>query len=82
MTSADTEYSQALPKGTKKVLIKLRSGAALLKLSYVSGTPEATPYITIPAGSSKYLEGVWLSDITLFFQSPTASQVAEIEIWQ
>ena len=81
MPTANTEYSQVLPSGTKKVLIKLRSGSSLLKLSYTNGE-SGTKYITIPVGSSKFLEGVWLSNITLYFQSPDASQIAEIEVWQ
>ncbi len=81
LTLADTEYSQALPAGTRKVLIKERTGAADLKLAYVSGE-SGTNYITILAGSSKYLEGVYLSDITLYMQSPTAGAVIEVEVWQ
>ena len=81
ITDADTEYSQALPKGTKKVLLKLRSGVAALKLAYTVNE-SGTNYITIPVGSTKYLEGVWLSNFTLYFQSPNAAQVLEVEIWQ
>lgn len=81
MTTAGTEYSQVLPEKTKKVLIKLRSNAASLKLAYVS-TESGTNYMTIGTGSSKYLEGAWLQDLTLYFQSPTASQTAEIEVWK
>lgn len=80
LTVADTEYSQVLPVGTRKVLIKERTGAADVKLAYVSGE-SGTVYITIPAGSSKYLEGVYLSDIILYMQSPTAGVVVEIEVW-
>jgi len=81
MTSADTEKNKELPEGTRKVLIKLRSGSAVLKLAYVSGE-SGTNYVTIPTGGSKYLEGTWLHDLTLYFQSPSASQVAEIEVWK
>ena len=81
MTLANTEYSQALPKGTKKVLIKERSGADIIKLAYAVNQ-SGTTYITIPIGSSKYLEGVWLSETTLYFQCPTAGLVLEIEVWQ
>ena len=81
MTSANTEYSQTLPEGTKKVLIKERSGAALVKLAYVE-TESATKFITIPIGASKYIEGIWLSDTTLYFQSTSAGKVLEIEVWQ
>ncbi|MFA5128554.1 MAG: hypothetical protein WC445_01155 [Patescibacteria group bacterium] len=81
LTLADTEYSQALPTDTRKVLISERSGGADLKLAYVSGE-SGTKFITIRAGSSKYLEGVYLSGVTLYMQSPTAGAVIEIEVWQ
>ena len=80
MTSADTEYSQALPADTKKVMIKLRSGTAALKLAYVV-SESGTKYITIPIGTSKWIDTAWLASKTLYFQSPSASQVAEIEAW-
>lgn len=80
ITNSNTEYSQALPARTKKVLIKVRSGTKTLKLAYVNGE-SGSKYITIPVGSSKYLEGAYLSGLTLYFQCPSAGQVAEIEVW-
>lgn len=80
LTNAGTEYSQTLPANTRKVLIRVRSGASDLKLAYTSGE-SGTKYITIPAGSSKYLEGIYIKGETLYFQSPTASEVVEIEAW-
>lgn len=86
LDAANTDYAVELPQGTKKVLIKERSGAVSIKLAYGSGviSSPSTPigYITIPVGSSKYLEGVWLNGITLYFQCASASKVLEIEIWQ
>ena len=81
MTTGDTEYNYALPAGTQKVLIKLRGTGAVCKLAYVSGQ-SGTTYLTIPAGSSKTIEGIKGTAMTLYFQSPTASQVAEIESWK
>lgn len=80
MTSADTEYSQALDQGTQKFLIKERSGGSDMKLSYTE-TESGTTYITIPAGTAKTVDVVNLKDITLYFQSPDAGKVAEIEVW-
>lgn len=79
MTDANHEYSKTLPNGAKVVLIQLR-GDADLKLAYIEGE-SGTKYITIPAGDSKVLEGEWVSNLTLYFQSPSAAQVAEIEWW-
>jgi len=80
MTSADTEYSKALPTGTKKVDIKLRSFNALLKIAFTSGL-SGTTYIQVPYGASFHLENVNLSGVTAYFQSPTASQTCEILCW-
>ena len=87
MTTGGNEYSQAMPKGAKKVIIQLRdasssSPSAVMKLYYASvGNTIPSAYISIPAGCSKALEGVWLDSVTLYFQSPTSTQVAEIEVW-
>jgi len=80
MTAANTEYSQALPTGTKKVDIKLRGTTALLKIAFAVGK-SGTTYITIPFGSSLHLEGMDLTGVTVYAQSPTASQTLEILCW-
>jgi len=82
ITSADTEYSQALPAGTKQFSIHLRDMSAF-RLAYVTGkvaTP-TDPYETIPAGAEKYIENVELSALTLYFAAPVGGKVAEIEAW-
>ena len=81
MTLADTEYSQALPADTRKALIRVRSGGYDVKLAYVSGE-SGTNYITIPAGATKVIEGVFLLNTTLYFQCPGAGEVLEIESWK
>lgn len=83
MAVANTEYSFRVPSNTKYVLIKTRSGADLLKLSYDEGT-SGTSYITIPATSTKTIVGTdnsTMSDIILYFQSPTPD-IVEIETGQ
>lgn len=81
MTSADTEYSYDIPAGTKRFEIKLRALNALLKLAFTSGE-SGTTYITIPYGASYLEEDVKAGPITLYFQSSSASQVAEIKSWR
>lgn len=76
-TVADTEYSQAIPNGTKKFLLKARA-AADLKFTFVA-LGSATLYATIPAGSG----GLWIDTakmrgLTVYFQSPTAGTVVEM----
>ena len=82
VTSADTEYSQALPANTKKFRIHLRDYAAF-RLAYVTGKVAAStdPFETVPAGSEKYEDGLLLASTTLYFASSVATKVAEIEAW-
>jgi len=82
LTSADTEYSQALPANTKKFRVHLRDFATF-RLAYETGKV-ATPtgaYETIPAGSEKYEDEVILASLTLYLASPVATKTAEIEAW-
>jgi hypothetical protein len=78
MTLADTEYSQALPIGTVKLMVQNR-GLYDTKFSFVSGT-SGTNYMTIKAGQVYYDDLVNTSR-TLYFQCPTAAQVLEIILW-
>lgn len=80
MTSANTEYSQALPTNTRKADIKLRATNALLKLCFTESA-SGTTYVTVPYGSSYHLENVDLTSITVYVQSPTASQTLEVVCW-
>lgn len=80
MTSANTEYSYDIPAGTKRFEIKLRTLNALLKLAFISGE-SGTNYITIPYGSSYMENDVKAGPLTLYFQSPSSSQTAEIKSW-
>ena len=82
LTSADTEYSQALPASTKKFRIHLRDYATF-RLAYVTGrvATSTDPYETIPAGSEKYEDGLNLASLTVYLASPAASKTAEIEAW-
>ena len=77
MTLADTEYSYAIPIGARQVLIKLRSGTAKLKYYLVAGnTGKAS---NLSAGQSRNFTDVIFGEFTLYVQSPSASQVLEIE---
>lgn len=80
MPSANTEYSLALPANTKKFLIKLRATNSLLKVAYTVNE-SGSVFMTIPFGSSLNREGLRATSKTLYFQSPSASQTAEIETW-
>lgn len=82
MTSADTEYSQPLPAGTKKFTIKLQDDTAF-RLAFVTGkvgTPTA-PYMTIGDGFGYSEQAVNLTSTTLYFASDVAGKTAEIIAW-
>lgn len=80
MTSANTEYSQELPAGTRKFLIKCRT-AFDIKLAFVASA-SGTTYVTIPADKALLVDNLSLSGTRiLYFQCATAAKVAEILVW-
>ena len=80
---ANTEYSQALPDGTKKFKIyavdadKRYPHRDTLKYTTVSGESSGTP-ISIPPTGYDLVENVDLRDTILYFQTPSGSPVVEI----
>ena len=81
MTSADTEYSQALTD-VKKFRIHTRDFTEF-RLAYETGkvaTP-TDPYETVPAGSEKYEDNLDIANLTLYFASAVTGKTAEIEVW-
>lgn len=82
LTSADTEYSQALPANTREVRFRCRT-AYDVRFAWVTGkvaTPTA-PYLTLPAGSDYYSDNDNLASQTLYLASAQAGVVVEIECW-
>lgn len=80
LTLAGTEYPQAIPLNARKFVLRERSGGSDLQLAFALGE-SGTNFVTIPAGSSKALDGVYLSGLSLFLQSPDAGKIVEIEVW-
>ena len=75
MTTGGTEYSYAVPVGTKKIHVGARSANELR----LYGTSGGSAYKTIPAGSA----GLWIDvaeirDLTLYFKSPDSNVVLEV----
>jgi len=82
LTLADTQYSQAIPDGTHKVIFRCRS-AAVVRYAWETGkvaTPTA-PYQTLPAGAEYGIDGMTLIGKTLYLASSTAGVVVELEVW-
>lgn len=74
---ANTEYSQALPAGTKKFTCKARGGQ--IKLCFTSGQ-SGTTYILLNDGQAYYEDNL-KANITIYAQSPTAGTILEIVAW-
>jgi len=82
LTNADTEYSQALPAGTKALEFWARESVDI-RFAFTSGkvaTPTA-PYFTLKAGTTYYKESLNLSGKTLYLASSTAGTNVEIIAW-
>jgi hypothetical protein len=77
---ANTEVSYTLPANTKKFYIKLRDASAVLKLAYVMGDSGIT-YLTIPRSNWYGESELSVTGLTLYLQSSSPSQVAEVIIW-
>lgn len=76
---ANTEYSQAIPSGTTKLLIRARS-TAQLQFAFSVGD-SSTNFITIPRGTSYSSDNLLLSGVTLYIQSSLAGNVIEVLTW-
>lgn len=82
LTSANTEYSQALPANTREFRFRCRT-IFDVRYAYVTGkvaTP-TSPYLTLPAGSDFWSDWTNLPSTTLYFASSTAGVIMEIEAW-
>ncbi len=83
MAAANTEYTQPLPAGCKKITCGIISNDAIFRLAFVTGkvaTPTA-PYMQIPEGGFLSEEGLYLTGKTLYFASPTAGKTMQVICW-
>lgn len=79
LTTQNTEYSQALPAGTKRFTLQART-AVDVKLCFTA-LASGTTYITVKSGSSYSEEGLDLSSKTLYMQAGSDGVVVEIVAW-
>lgn len=82
LTTANTEYSQALPSGCKKFTAQCRT-AFDVRFAFTAGkvaTP-TDPYGTIKSGSCYYEDNVDLTGVTMYLASGQAGVVVEITAW-
>jgi hypothetical protein len=83
MTTADTEYSQALPAGCKRFRLSMRSADAAYRLAYTTGKVAAPtePYYAAAVGEVIDVDGIALAAQTLYFACGAAGKVIQIEAW-
>ena len=75
--TANTEVSQALGTGVKKLIIAVRGGLAKAQFSFTV-TESGTNYFTIPVGCSITLDGLNMASATLYIQTNQDSQTIEV----
>ena len=78
LTNANTEYPQPIPVNTRLLSFKPRNIGHTIKYSWTEGM-SGIEYITL-TGDTSWSNMVGLSGQTLYFQSPDAGAVVEIEI--
>jgi len=82
LTSADTQYSQAIPASTLEIRFRCRT-LYDVRYAWITGkvaTPTA-PYLTLPAGSDYHSDANDLNSQTIYLASAQAGVVVEVETW-
>lgn len=79
MPSSNTEYSFVIPDGSKGFELKPR-GNSSLKLAFTSGQ-SGTSYIEVSRGDAYEKTALNTLALALYFQTPTAPEVAQIIIY-
>jgi len=83
LTSVDTEYSQALTANTREFRFRCRT---LYDVRYSFSTGKVAvptaPWLTLPAGSDYWCDGVNLPATTIYFATDQAGVIMEIEEWR
>lgn len=82
LTSADTEYSQALPSDCRAFSFRCRTSYDV-RFAYVTGkvAGSVSPYQTLKANGEYYKDSIHPTSLTLYLASSEAGVVVEIEAW-
>jgi hypothetical protein len=84
VTSANTQYSLALPQNVKAVEFQARGAVAIIH-SLVAGAVDTAstpgPYQTLKSGGVYKKEGILLHKATLYVACASATQVVEVRCW-
>jgi hypothetical protein len=85
LTTANTEYSQALPANTKAFTLSIMDGSGTdnYRVAYVTGkvaTPTA-PYLKFTQDIQYYEDSLYSSSLTLYIASSVAGKIAQLVVW-
>jgi hypothetical protein len=75
-----TEYSQVIPDGTRKFILKVRGGEAALKIAFSAGGTSTT-FLSVSRGANFIISGVSLTSATVYFQVDKPGKIIEILTW-
>lgn len=83
LTTADTEYSIVLPSSARQYRFRCRT-ADVLRYAYETGkvAGPTEPYLTLPANADYLSDQNDLTGLTIYFASPSAGVVVEMEHWK
>lgn len=84
LTNADTEYSYTFPANTTSWTLKLRGAATFYYASATGKLPvsgDNTAYMTVPSRGTRSQDNVEWGGKTIYFESPTAGSVVEMEVF-
>lgn len=76
---ANTEQSYAFPANTKQFKLQTRSGGKI-KYSFSAGT-SGTNYLTLWPGSFNSEDGLDVTGLSVYYQSPVVGSVVEVLSW-
>lgn len=82
LASADTEYSQALPAGMRKLAFRARTNQEV-RYAFETGkvAGPTAPYATLKAAYEYFDENIVAASETLYLASSVAGVVVEVEVW-
>lgn len=76
LINANTEYSHNLQTNLNQLIIRSR-GASVIKIAFVS-TESGINFMTIPKGTTLFLDGLSFSGIVLYAQASISNEILEI----
>lgn len=83
LSSANTEYSRALPATCRALAFRCRNSAADVRYAWTTGkvAGPTSPYQTLAANAEYFKENIEAVNKTIYLASATAGVVVEIEAW-